>query len=189
MTSEIASISIRRARQSDAPAVGRVYVKSWRSAYAGIVPDKVLVGMSEVGQAGTWHRQIASDRGPAVLVAEADRDRIVGVGSAGPARGLGAEVGEVYTLYVDPDWHGLGIGRALLGALFRALLDTGRTSAALWVLAGNPARFFYESVGGRRTVERTEKLWGAELPEIGYQWDDLAAQLAPGGPFGGLSGG
>jgi L-amino acid N-acyltransferase YncA len=184
VSAEIASILIRKARISDAPAIGRVYVKTWRSTYAGVVPDRVLVGMSEVSQAANWHRQIARDKGGIVMVAEADRERIVGVGSAGPARGAGEEVGEVYTLYVDPDWHGRDVGRSLLAALLRALADEGRASAIVWVLAANPSRFFYEAVGGRRTVERVEKLWGTELPEIGYRWDDLDAALAPDGPFG-----
>ena len=58
MSAEVVSIMIRKARISDAPAIGRVYVRTWRSAYAGVVPDKILVGMSEVNQAGNWHRQI-----------------------------------------------------------------------------------------------------------------------------------
>lgn len=194
MSAEIASIMIRKARVSDAPAVGRVYVKTWRSAYAGVVPDRVLVGMSEVNQAGTWHRYIENTKGSVVMVAEADRDRIVAVGSAGPARGAGETVGparsagealgEVYTLYVDPDWQGRDIGRSLLASLFGALAAEGRSRAIIWVLAANPSRFFYEAVGGVRTVERIEKLWGTELPEIGYCWDDLSAALAPDGPLG-----
>jgi L-amino acid N-acyltransferase YncA len=184
VSAEIASIIIRRARVSDAPAVGRVYVKTWRSTYAGLVPDRVLVGMSEVNQAGNWHRQIERKGDPIVMVAEADRDRIVAVGSAGPARGAGPDTGEVYTLYVDPDWHGRDVGRSLLGALFRELVAEGRNRAIVWVLAANPSRFFYEAVGGMRTVERIEKLWGTELPEIGYCWEDLAAAVAPDGPLG-----
>ncbi len=184
MSAEIASIIIRRARVSDAPAIGRVYVKTWRSTYAGVVPDRVLVGMSEVNQAGNWHRQIDRNKSGVVMVAEADRERIVAVGSAGPARGAGEDTGEVYTLYVDPDWQGRDVGRSLLASLFRALVAEGRTRAIIWVLAANPSRFFYEAVGGVRTIERIEKLWGTELPEIGYCWEDLAAALGPDGPLG-----
>ena len=96
----------------------------------------------------------------------------------------GEALGEVYTLYVDPDWQGRDIGRSLLASLFGALAAEGRNRAIIWVLAANPSRFFYEAVGGVRTVERIEKLWGTELPEIGYCWDDLSAALAPDGPLG-----
>ena len=43
----------------------------------------------------------------------------------------------------------------------------------IWVLADNPARFFYERMGGRRVGERDERLWGALLHEIGYGWSSL----------------
>ena len=38
----------------------------------------------------------------------------------------------------------------------------------LWVLSGNPSRFFCEAAGGVRTAERTERLWGTDLKEISY---------------------
>lgn len=41
---------IRVARLDDAAAVAEVYVETWRSAYAGLLPDKVLTGMSESRQ-------------------------------------------------------------------------------------------------------------------------------------------
>ena len=58
----------------------------------------------------------------------------------------------------------------------------GCAEAMLWVLAENPSRFFYEVMGGRRTYERVEKLWGKEVPQIGYRWSDLAKTFAEGGP-------
>jgi hypothetical protein len=41
------------------------------------------------------------------------------------------------------------------------------------VLADNPARFFYEAMGGRRIRERDERLWGVDLHEAAYGWRDL----------------
>jgi hypothetical protein len=65
------------------------------------------------------------------------------------------------------------VGRALLMSLFDALIDRGMNSAVVWVLAQNPARFFYEAMGGRRIAEKKERLWNALLPQVGYGWDDL----------------
>jgi hypothetical protein len=42
-----------------------------------------------------------------------------------------------------------------------------------WVLADNPARFFYERMGGKRAGERDENLWGATLHEIAYGWNAI----------------
>ncbi len=39
--------------------------------------------------------------------------------------------------------------------------------------ADNPARFFYEAMGGARSAEREEKIWGELLPEFAYGWATL----------------
>ncbi len=85
------------------------------------------------------------------------------------ADGLGC-----YALYVAIDWQGKGLGRRLLGALFSQLQGAGVSDAYLWVLAGNPARFFYETMGGTRVAERRESFAGTLLAEIAYGWPDLS---------------
>ena len=82
--------------------------------------------------------------------------------------------GEVYTLYVLPDHQGAGNGRRLLGALFSALSAAGCRSALVWVLAENPARFFYEAMGGTLIATREEPFHGVVLSECAYGWPDLS---------------
>ena len=43
-------IRIRRAHKSDAAAIGRVHVETWQATYAGLLPDAMLAGMSDVRQ-------------------------------------------------------------------------------------------------------------------------------------------
>jgi len=174
------SFAIRRARTGDARAVARVHVESWRTTYPGIIPDRVIVGMSVDDKAASWRQIIASQsRREAVLVASASRAGIVGYASVGPAQSLaGRYEGEVFTLYVLTDWQNRGIGRALLKGSFAFLAGAGMSSALVWVLADNPARFFYQAVGGKRASERDEHLWGATLHQIAYGWADLGAWLA-----------
>jgi hypothetical protein len=45
------------------------------------------------------------------------------------------------------------------------------------VLADNPARFFYERMGGQRVAERTESFAGQDLAQFAYAWPDLEAWL------------
>lgn len=170
---------VRRAAPADASAIARVYVDTWRSVYAGLVPDRVLINMSHARQSLSWARQLDARRGGhGALVAEVGRRRIAGVASFGPARNpkLGF-AGEIYTLYVADDYWGQGLGRALLGGAFRELERTRRKSAYLWVLADNPTRFFYDAMGGRRVAERLEPLWGTTLREVAYGWPDLGEAL------------
>lgn len=166
-------IRIRAAGRADAQAIGKVHVETWRDAYAGILPDRVLLKMSADVEGGRWVR--ALERRARVLVAEDAHGRIVGFGSCGRARGSALSfAGEVYTLYVLPDCQGVGIGRRLLGALFDTLEKTGHGSALIWVLQENPSRFFYEAMGGRYVADREERLWGTVVTEAAYGWDSLS---------------
>lgn len=167
---------IRDATAEDVPDLARVYVDTWRSIYAGLLPGHALVGMSYERQGRLWSRTVAAGRG--VVVAEL-RDQVVGFASAGPSRDRRLEYGgEVYTLYLLDDYQGLGLGRELLTASFRGLLERGFASALIWSLALNPSRFFYETMGGRRVAERDTALWGANLREMAYGWPDLAQAVA-----------
>jgi len=169
-------VTIRAARPADAPAIGRVYVETWRTTYAGMVPDTVLLEMSEEIQGARWAGLIERER-EMVKVAEDARAGVVGMASGGRARRGSGFAAEVFTLYVQPDFQGAGIGRGILANMFRSFHAGGLNSAVIWVLAPNPARFFYEAVGGERVGEREERLWGADLPEIAYGWHDLGAAL------------
>ena len=171
---------IRNARVADAAAIARVHTNAWRCAYAGLVPDRVLVRMSAHAHATRWEAMIRHRRrGESIVVADLDGHGVVGYGSCGPTRGTSLpHACEVYTLYVEPEHQDLGIGRSLLHGLFDGIIGRGSNSAVIWVLAANPARFFYEAMGGRRVAERDEALWNAVLPEAAYGWDDLKALRA-----------
>ncbi len=170
-------LRLRRARITDAPSIAEIYVDGWRQAYPGLVPTTVLLRLSPSAQARQWALALARQGvAETVVVAERANGSIVGFGSCGEARATKLpQAGEIYTLYVASDAQEQGIGRALLWRLFDTLLDRGLNSALVWVLAGNPARFFYEAMGARRIAERTERLWNAELPQAAYGWDDLRA--------------
>src|SRR5215467_4472990 len=173
-------IRIRRAHKSDAAAIGRVHVETWQAAYAGILPDAMLAGMSDVRQSAYWSRLLADpgeSRG--VFVADDEEMGVVGFGSCGPVRdppeGLDereARVGEVYTLYVEPDFQNRGLGRRLLDALFRQLNADGCDAVVLWMLADNPTRFFYEGMGGEIVGSRREAFAGTTVDEVAYVWRD-----------------
>lgn len=181
--------TIRRARKSDAPAIGRVYVETWQSAYPGLLPDAMLVRMSDVRQSAWWARALEDPREQrGIFVAEDDDMGVVGFGSCGPVReipdafhggldGTEARVGEVYTLYVEHDFQNQGLGRRLLDAMLRQLQADGCDTVILWMLANNPARFFYEGLGGVVVGRRAERLGAANVEEVAYAWRDLDAPL------------
>ncbi|HTS92131.1 MAG TPA: GNAT family N-acetyltransferase [Stellaceae bacterium] len=172
---------VRPAIREDAAEIARIDVETWRSAYAGILPDKVLLGLGRDRLRSDWQSQLAH-RPDDVRVAEWTGAGVVGFGSCGPARqpieGLS---GEVHTLYVAQDHQGRGVGRALLLALFRRLVASGQISAVVWVLRENPGRFFYERMGGKLVGHRKIPVGGEPIPAVAYGWRDLAAAVRTGG--------
>ena len=81
---------------------------------------------------------------------------------------------EIYTLYVSPAMTGLGIGRALLAGAFTALAERGHARCVIWAHAKNPARFFYEAMGGKLVAERDTTMMGVAVPEVAFGWTKLA---------------
>src|ERR1700752_876739 len=102
---------IRRAVPGDARGIARVHVETWRSAYAGILPDRVIVQMSVDDKAAAWRQLVQRQRAAeAVLVAVTEDKTVAGFASCGPA-GPGSMPGydgEIHTLYVQPDWQEQG---------------------------------------------------------------------------------
>jgi GNAT superfamily N-acetyltransferase len=170
---EDVALRVRKARRDDAREIARIYIESWHDAYPGIVPASLLQAMTLCGQAARWRAAIAARE--AVFAARHQKHGIVGMTSFGPARdrSLGLD-GEVYTLYVDPAFYGEGVGRALLSEAFAELRRRGLNSCIIWAHAKNPARFFYERLGGRLVAERTVRLMGEPVPEAAFAWRRLA---------------
>ncbi len=176
------SLKIRKAMRNDAATIARVHVETWRSAYAGSVPNRYLLELSSEVEAVRWQRRIGQARSrETTLVAEVPSPTsslLVGFVSGGPARRHSPPAkAEVYTLYVLDDYQNLGIGRALLTGLLRDLLARGYNDAFLWVLADNPARFFYQAMGGQAAGQQEEAFAGAKLKEEAYIWPDLVSWL------------
>jgi ribosomal protein S18 acetylase RimI-like enzyme len=170
---KIRGVRVRRAVVDDAEAIERVRTDTWRYAYRGLMPDSVL---DRMGYDATRRRSLMSGLPPDqfVLVAEDDA-AVVGFCLGGPASGPGEQFsGEVYAIYVLPQRHGRGIGRALLQAAALELAERGFLSMIVWVLRENvPSRRFYERMGGRHVRDEERELAGVRLTESGYGWDDV----------------
>src|SRR6202045_5073772 len=171
-------IAIRSARPEDARGIAKLDVETWRATYAGMLSTSYLVGLSARRRELGWHNVILREPRD-VRVAVGDGEAILGFGSCGPSRGDRFFAGEVFTLYVAPDWQNQGIGRRLLIALFRRLAAAGRRSAILWVLRDNPARFFYERLGGHQVSRKRLAVGGTAIEATAYGWRDLPGFLPP----------
>src|SRR5262249_61423242 len=96
-------MQVRTATVEDAPAIARIHVDTWRSAYRGLMPDAIIESRSYQRRLDRWSETLRRADGDSegVFVALADDGRIAGFASGGPARDADlGYAGELYTLYV-----------------------------------------------------------------------------------------
>jgi ribosomal protein S18 acetylase RimI-like enzyme len=103
-------IEIRRAKPSDAESVAATHDEAWRAAYQGIIPGQELEKLISRRGPAWWESAIRKGSRVALLVFG---DRIAGYANYGRnrARSLTYE-GEIYELYLRPEFQGLGFGDA-----------------------------------------------------------------------------
>ena len=169
-------IRIRKADPSDAGAIARVHVDTWRTAYAGILPAAFLAGLSFAEREAMWSQALTADRPTTcMVVAETDGGVVVGFAYGAPEREGNPQFrGELFAIYVLRDFQRRGIGQRLYFAMVHHFSSQGIESMLLWVLKDNhPARHFYESMGGEYVEEKTITIGGTDLVEVAYGWRDL----------------
>ena len=115
--------SIRPARADDALAIAAVHDAAWREAYHGIIPGRSLESM--INRRGpTWWLS-AIRRGSRILVLEFDGN-VVGYASIGRNRVTAIPyAGEIFELYLAPEYQGLGFGSRLFVAAREDLAAKG----------------------------------------------------------------
>jgi ribosomal protein S18 acetylase RimI-like enzyme len=87
------------------------------------------------------------------------------------ARSLQYE-GEIYELYLRPEFQGLGFGRRLFMAARRDLVQSDMKSLVVWALSDNePAVEFYRSLGGKAVARSSEKFGDKMLDKVAFGWN------------------
>ena len=168
---------LRRAQAKDAEGIARVHVASWRSTYQGIVAPEVLDSLSVERRAAYWAGALRADGAPSVHYVAIDPSTgVVGFASGGLERdGIDGFSSELFAIYVLASSQGRGLGKRLVAAVVRDLIDAGHASMLVWVLAANPARHFYTALGGREVASKRVTLGPDELDELAFGWNGLAA--------------
>jgi ribosomal protein S18 acetylase RimI-like enzyme len=155
---------VRGALAGDLYGAAVARVASWRAAFTGLVPQDFLDAMDPKAIAAAWKDSISAGRSR--LYVAAAGDRIVGYAGLGPAREGSPDIGELYALFVHPDWWGAGAAKLLTDAAIADLRDNGCREVWLWVLEANArARAFYRRYGFTETSARTTSSLN-DLPEL-----------------------
>lgn len=147
--------TVRLARVTDADAIGRINVDSWRLRFNETLPDDVLASLNAEDLAFTWTRSILNPptRQYRVLVAiddDAREPHIAGYAAIGPCTDPDADPSEVelIALEVDPLLHRRGHGSRLMAAAMDTARESGARSAVTWAPLQDAARrSFLQSAG------------------------------------------
>jgi ribosomal protein S18 acetylase RimI-like enzyme len=172
-------VTIREARIEDAAGMAKVHVDSWRTTYAGIVPDTYLANLTYDRRENLWSDILSNTSGNEYrFVAVNDEGKVVGFVAGGPKRsGDPRYQAELYSIYLLQECQGRGIGRQLTCKLVERFLRSGITSMLLWVFADNPACRFYEALGGQRLRVEQADFDGVLVDEVAYGWLDISVIL------------
>ncbi len=162
-----ALITIRRAQPDDATEIAQVHDASWRDAYRGIIPGRELEKM--IARRGPRWWQSAIQRGSRLMVLDFD-ETIGGYASYGRNRVPSLPYGgEVFELYLSPEFQGLGFGRRLFRAVRDDLAGHGFAATIVWALADNErALEFYRAMGGKLVRQAEEKFGDVSRGRVAF---------------------
>jgi ribosomal protein S18 acetylase RimI-like enzyme len=162
-------IEIRQARAADASAVAATHDEAWRAAYRGIIPGAELDKLVNRRGAQWWDSAIR--KGSRISVLQFG-DQIAGYANYGRNRARSLHYdGELYEVYLRPEFQGLGFGSKLFSAARRDLVQSGLKSMVVWALSDNdPAVEFYRALGGRLVARSSERFGTRTLDKVAFAW-------------------
>jgi ribosomal protein S18 acetylase RimI-like enzyme len=163
-------IEVRRAKASDAVSIASTHDEAWRAAYQGIIPGPELDKLINRRGAQWWDSAIRKGSRVAILVFG---DLVAGYANYGRNRARTLHYdGEIYELYLRPEFQGLGFGRKLFSSSRRDLAQSGLHSLVLWALADNePAIDFYRALGGKAVARSSERFGTRVLDKVAFAWN------------------
>lgn len=162
-------IDIRAAREADADRLSAVQAGAWRGTYRGIIPAVALERYISERDGQWWQRVL--NRRSGTLVVDFDGE-IAGYVTCGPVRRRVVPAdGEIYELYLHPDYQGVGLGRRLFTAATQHMKVRRLKGMVAWVLDANePATRFYRGMGGQPLATTGEIFGGQHFKKTAFVW-------------------
>jgi GNAT superfamily N-acetyltransferase len=163
--------ALRIAEPADAMAVAHLHVKAWQAAYHTLLPEMYLHALRPEERAAKYDFAHIDPSKPRTIVATVGR-LIHGFATTAPAQNVDdiPRCGELCALYVDPEWWGRGVGRALVAAARSHLVEVGFDTGVLWMLAGNTRadQFYRRDAWTPDGRSRRVTVWGVTIDEVRY---------------------
>jgi ribosomal protein S18 acetylase RimI-like enzyme len=163
-------MTIRTARESDVDGITEVHDAAWREAYLGVIPGRELEKMIARRGPNWWLSAIR--RGSRISVLDFDKS-VAGYASYGSNRIRSMPyAGEIFELYLAPEFQGLGFGKRLFEAAFEDLVEHGYNSLIIWALADNERAIkFYRKLGGKMIRQTQERFGGETRGRVAFAFE------------------
>lgn len=160
------TVVVRPATAADLPGVRDVAHRTWHATYDGHIPDTAIERFLEANYSLEALGRALERLGEGMLVAVVD-DRVIGYALCGENR---ERRGEIFAIYVLPEWQRKSIGRRLWEQAVEHLRSLGVPDMVIWVLEANEtARRFYERQGAKAFASRSFPVGTVEIEEVGYR--------------------
>jgi ribosomal protein S18 acetylase RimI-like enzyme len=161
----------RPATHGDASGVAALHAENWRRAYRGNFRDEYLDGDVFSERQSAWNARLGHPQANQYVCVAVDGSRVVGFVCV-----FGAHDREwgsfVDNLHVDTREQRLGVGSALMreaGAWLSSMFPKDGVYLLVWEF--NPARAFYERLGGRNSgIVEVENPGGGVGRYFRYVW-------------------
>lgn len=161
---------IREATENDSIKMGQVITLSWKTAYAGIVPEDYLNNLSFDDRAKTFSNDINKKSDTDYFIAELN-GKAIGALVLSKCRDKDLkDAGEVCAMYLLPEYIGKGYGTEMMRFSVSFLAKSGFDIISLWVLEDNSrARKFYQKCGFISDGAKKELVIGKPLTALRYK--------------------
>lgn len=168
-------IIVRPAVEADTTEMVKVNVDTLRATFAGFYSADLLLARNYETVEAAWRHHLwdSPEIEEYAFVAENEAKQLVGVLICGPISGDAEYQAEIFALFVLPAYHGQGIGKQLVQCAIEKLLELNIANMLVWVHADNPARGFYEALGGKQVREKVIERDNARMIKIGYSWHHI----------------
>ena len=163
---------IRKAKPSDSEAITRIHINTWKTTYSDFFPEEVFINQEKSFEQrnNNIKKAIEEDNEYHYIVYEED-NTILGFACYGKGRGNNyTDMGEIYSIYIEKENQGKGIGRKLINECFDLLKKMGYKDIIIRCLKGNPAEGFYKNLGGKVIDAENGTVGETKITENVYQY-------------------
>ncbi|GAB2533725.1 GNAT family N-acetyltransferase [Gracilibacillus alcaliphilus] len=169
---------IRKATLEDAKFIAEVYIHSWKATYQDLINEQDLSNTTVDHHQIYWETILKLSRKQQPVTVIEDQGEIVGFISGGKERTerFGYD-GEIFAIYLLPDYQGKGLGKQLLKAFAEEMQELGYQSLLIWVLTHNPTHHFYLHFGAEKIEQEQTTIGDGTYQETAYGFSSIQKLL------------